>query len=53
MIFSLKNRFNTFLPGPSVKIEVMDYNDILADELLGETQIDIGNRFYSKKFRSL
>jgi len=31
----------------------MDFNDILSDELLGETFIDLENRFYSKKYRNL
>ncbi len=46
--------FNALIPGRStVRIELWDWNKILKDELIGYTEIDLEDRFFSKKFREL
>ena len=46
--------FKTYFPGCSMlKIQVWDYDDFVPDDLVGETSIDLENRFYSKKYRNL
>ena len=41
--------FEALLPVDNmVKIQVFDYNLVRSDDLIGETKIDIENRFYSK-----
>jgi len=44
----------TFLPGASVlQIQLWDHQRFLHDELLGETILDLEDRFFSKKWRAL
>jgi Ca2+-dependent lipid-binding protein len=44
----------SMIPGVSqLHLEVWDYNKYMEDELIGETIIDIENRYFSKKWRSL
>lgn len=38
----------TFPLDTTVTIEVWDYDMATADDLIGETKIDIENRYYSK-----
>lgn len=49
-MFELKSTF----PGQShLKVQVWDEDSIKSDELIGETTIDIENRFYDERYRSL
>ena len=44
------------LPGPSLKIVVKDHDDVLeggVDDIIGETTIDLENRFFSHDWQSL
>ena len=42
------------LPGTSkLTIQVMDHNSIFKDELIGETNIDIENRYFDSRWQSL
>ena len=44
----------TELPGNStLTLQVMDYDPIFSDELIGETKIDIEDRFFDQKWRDL
>ena len=44
----------TELPGnSSLTIQVMDYDPIFADELIGETTVDIEDRYFDQKWRDL
>ncbi|KAK5642454.1 hypothetical protein RI129_008621 [Pyrocoelia pectoralis] len=43
--FELKG---TFPQDHLLKIQIWDYDTILADDMIGETKIDIENRYYSK-----
>lgn len=46
--------FPAVLPGAGLlRIQVMDHDDLDRDDLIGETTIDIENRWFSKKFRKL
>lgn len=42
------------LPGDSVlTIKAMDYDSVFSDDLIGETKIDIEDRFFDQKWRSI
>jgi len=44
----------TSLPGASqLQIQIWDHENFLHDEMIGETMIDLEDRFYSRKWRSL
>lgn len=44
----------TVLPGSCLlQIQIMDYKPLLEDPIIGETTIDLENRFFSKKWRKL
>ncbi|CAG9328112.1 unnamed protein product [Blepharisma stoltei] len=46
--------FETTLPGASLlKIQVWDHNDVFSDEKIGETRIDLEDRFFSSKWKKL
>lgn len=46
--------FKASFPGTShIKIQVWDKDPFTSNELIGETIIDLENRFFSKKFRKL
>eukprot|EP00358_Blepharisma_japonicum_P000350 CAMPEP_0202954358 /NCGR_PEP_ID=MMETSP1395-20130829/50744_1 /ASSEMBLY_ACC=CAM_ASM_000871 /TAXON_ID=5961 /ORGANISM="Blepharisma japonicum, Strain Stock R1072" /LENGTH=564 /DNA_ID=CAMNT_0049669833 /DNA_START=548 /DNA_END=2243 /DNA_ORIENTATION=- len=46
--------FETTLPGASLlKIQVWDHNDVFSDEKIGETHIDLEDRFFSSKWKRL
>jgi len=34
-------------------VEVWDYDDLVPEDLIGETVIDLEDRFFSKKYRKL
>ncbi len=49
-----KFRLKTILPGNSLlHVEVWDHDEYVKDDLIGETVIDLENRFFSKKWRNL
>ena len=44
----------TELPGSSkLRIQVMDYNTVFSDELIGETSIDIEDRYFDNRWQAL
>lgn len=44
----------TSLPGSCLlNIQIMDHHNIVEDTIIGETTIDLENRFFSKKWRKL
>lgn len=44
----------TSLPGNCLlQIQVMDHHDLSSDSVIGETLIDLENRWFSKKWRKL
>ena len=46
--------FKTVLPGAShLQIQVWDKDLLVKDDLIGETYIDLENRYFSKRFRKL
>lgn len=46
--------FKTVLPGaPQLQIQVWDKDFLVKDDLIGETTIDLENRYFSKRFRRL
>ena len=50
MYFSL----TTYLPGASIlKIQAWDYDPLFSDELIGETVIDIEDRYYDYKWQEI
>jgi C2 domain len=47
-------RLKTILPGTSqLEIRVWDHDFLVKDDLIGQTTIDLENRFFSKKWRKL
>lgn len=45
---------NTFLPGDSMlKIQLWDFDDILPDDKIGTTRIDLEDRYFSYKWNKL
>lgn len=41
-------QFNVPFPGaPSLKIKIMDYDELFGDDLIGETIIDMDDRYFS------
>jgi len=47
-------RLNTILPGSCLlQVQVMDYHALSSDSVIGETTIDLENRWFSKKWRKL
>ena len=47
-------QFSCQIPGKSsLRIELWDYNMILSDKLIGYTQIDLEDRFFSPKYKQL
>lgn len=52
--FNKMFEFKTILPGsPHLQIQVWDKDLLVKDDLIGETFIDLENRFFSKRFRRL
>lgn len=53
-IFNEVFELNTTLPGDSIlKIQLMDYDEILSDDKIGSTKIDLEDRFFSNKWNNL
>jgi len=45
---------NTILPGSCLlQVQVMDHHDLSSDPVIGETLIDLENRWFSKKWRKI
>lgn len=52
--FNCMFEFKSTLPGASqLKIQVWDKDFLVKDDLIGETSIDLENRFFSKRWRKL
>jgi len=52
--FNKMFEFKTVLPGASqLNIQVWDKDFLVKDDLIGETFIDLENRYFSKRFRKL
>jgi len=52
--FNEMYEFEATFPGPAtICIKVMDYDTIGADDLIGETHIDIESRFFNSKFMNM
>lgn len=52
--FNKMFEFKTILPGASqLQIQVWDKDFLVKDDLIGETSIDLENRYFSKRFRRL
>jgi hypothetical protein len=46
--------FEATFPGcPMLNIGVYDYDDLFGDDLIGETKIDLEDRFFSPEWQSL
>ena len=46
--------FDVDFPGvPCISIKAFDYDDLFGDDLIGETRIDLDERFFSPEFMSL
>lgn len=46
--------FDAEFPGASpIKIQAFDYDDLFGDDLIGETVIDLDDRFFSPEWQSL
>lgn len=53
-VFNEFYEFEATFPGPAtICIEVMDYDTIGADDLIGETHIDIESRFFNARFMAM
>ena len=43
--------FNAYFPGSSLlNIKVMDYDDLFGHDMVGETNIDLEDRFFSHEW---
>jgi hypothetical protein len=52
--FFTKYEFETKLPGPSLlKVQIYDSNNFRFDEVMGETVIDLEDRFYHPRWAAL
>jgi len=53
-VFHKKYDFDGLFPGSTpLKIEVWDYDMIFGDELIGTTNVDLEDRFFSIEWQSL
>ena len=47
-------RLTTILPGSCLlQVQIMDHHALSSDTVIGETTIDLENRWFSKKWRKL
>lgn len=46
--------FSTIFPGcPPLQIDVMDYDDLFGDDLIGSTSVDLEDRYFLAEWRAL
>jgi len=46
--------FDATFPGcPMLSVKVMDYDDLFGDDLVGETKVDLEDRFFSPEWQTL
>lgn len=46
--------FEAVFPGcPLLNVQVYDYDDLFTDDLIGETKIDLEDRFFSPEWQSI